>query len=69
MLLLFTVTTPADPFYPSQTLLLLGSIQQWITEAYNFPISPTLLNKILVDFKLDLLQIPHKCSKNRSNLK
>jgi hypothetical protein len=33
-----------------------GSIKQWITEAYNFPISSTLFNKILVDFKLDLVQ-------------
>jgi hypothetical protein len=33
-----------------------GSIKQWITEAYDFPISSTLFNMILVDFKLDLPQ-------------
>jgi hypothetical protein len=33
-----------------------GCIKQWITEAYNFPISSTLLNMILVNFKLKVPQ-------------
>jgi hypothetical protein len=33
-----------------------GSIKKWITEAYNFPISSTLFNMILADFKLELPQ-------------
>jgi hypothetical protein len=33
-----------------------SSIKQWITEAYNFPISSTLFNMILADFKLELPQ-------------
>ena len=33
-----------------------GSIKQWITQEYDFPISHTLYNKILIDFKLDLPQ-------------
>jgi hypothetical protein len=34
-----------------------GSIKQWITEAYDFPISIDLFNMILSDFKIKL---PHK---------
>jgi hypothetical protein len=40
-----------------------GSIKQWITEAYTFPISLELFNMMLLEFKIKLPQIEREAEK------
>jgi hypothetical protein len=44
-----------------------GSIKQWITEAYNFPISLELFNMILLEFKIKSPQIEKEAEKEIQN--